>query len=147
VVAVMRRAVLARDESHDEGTLGVLTAPGLGAVHVMEPPWRANRANRSCIPPGLYRVVPHVSPRYGRVLAVAEVPERTHILVHAGNVGGDVALGLHTHTKGCLLPGLHRGRLKVRGRMQRAVLNSRTAVRHILAWADDAPFELEIDHA
>lgn len=141
----MRRAVLARDASGDEGTLGVLTAPGL-AVHVIEPPWRDNRANRSCIPAGVYRVAPHVSPRYGRCLLVAEVQGRSHILIHAGNVGGDVELGMHTHTKGCLLPGLRRGRLKVKGRVQAAVLSSRTAVRHVMAWAAETPFELEVSH-
>ena len=140
-----RRAILTRSESTDHGTRGVLLAGDL-ALHVLEPPDRGNRPNRSCIPPGLYQVRPHISPRFGRVLAVAEVPDRTHILIHAGNVGGDVELGYHTHTLGCLLPGLRRGRLKVRGRMQRAVLSSRTAQRRLLAWADDGPFELEIRH-
>ena len=141
-----RRAILIRDETSDHGTRGVLMADDL-ALHVMEPPDRGNRPNRSCILPGLYQVRPHVSPRYGRTLIVTGVPGRTHILIHAGNVGGDVELGLHTHTMGCLLPGLRRGKLKVRGRMQRAVLASRTAVRHLMKWADEAPFELEIRHA
>ena len=138
-----RHAILTRYETSDHGTRGVLLAGDL-ALHVMEPPDRNNRPNRSCIPPGLYEVRPHVSPRYGRVLTVAGVPDRTHILVHAGNVGGDVELAYHTHTLGCLLPGLRRGRLEVKGRMQRAVLSSRTAVRHLMTWAADAPFTLEI---
>ncbi len=142
----MRRAVLQRDLSGDEGTLGVLTAPGLEAVHVMEPPWRDNRRNRSCIPEGAYDVLPHVSPRFGRCLLVTAVPDRSHILVHAGNVGGDVELGLHTHTAGCLLPGLRRGRIKVKGRIQSAVISSRTAFRHLMTWAADKPFHLEVHH-
>ena len=142
----MRRAHLARTESTDHGTVGRLVAGEL-VLAVMEPPWRDNRRNRSCIPEGLYQVLPHVSPRYGRTLLVSRVPDRSHILIHAGNVGGDGDRGLHTHTLGCLLPGLRRGRLEVRGRMQRAVLGSRTATRHLLAWADDTPFELEIRHA
>ena len=141
-----RRAILTRDETSDHGTCGVLVAGDL-ALQVMEPPDRGNRPNRSCIPPGLYKVRPHVSPRYGRTLIVTEVPDRTHILIHAGNVGGDRELGYHTHTLGCLLPGLRRGKLKVRGRMQRAVLSSRTAVRHLMTWTDDEPFTLEIVHA
>ena len=140
-----RCATLIRDETSDHGTRGVLLAGEL-ALHVMEPPDRGNRPNCSCIPPGLYQVRPHVSPRYGPVLTVAEVPDRTHILIHAGNVGGDVGLGYHTHTMGCLLPGLRRGKLKVRGRMQRAVLGSRTALRHLMAWAQDEPFTMEIRH-
>ena len=139
----MNRARLHRDAESDHGTLGVLAAPGLDPLHVMEPPWRDNRRNRSCVPSGIYRVLPHVSPRFGRCLLVAEVPGRSHILFHAGNVGGDIERGFHTHTHGCLLPGLRRGRIKVSGRVQRAVLNSRTAFRHLMAWAVE-PFELEV---
>ena len=134
-----RRAVLIRDESTDHGTRGVLTAGALG-LHVMEPPDRGNRPNRSSIPAGLYEVHPHRSPRFGRVLAVADVPGRSHILIHSGNVGGDVELGLHTHTLGCLLPGLKRGRIKVKGRMQRAVCASKPALRQLMTWADGKPF-------
>ena len=144
----MRRARLVREVSSDHGTLGALAARGLpGALHVMEPPWRDNLRNRSCIPEGLYEVVAHRSPRFGRCLLVTQVRERSHILIHAGNVGGDVDRGYHTHTLGCLLPGLGRGRLKVKGRMQAAVLSSRPALRHLMAWAGGEPFELEISHA
>ena len=141
----MNVAKLQRVETTAQGTVGVLLAGSL-QLYVMEPPWRDNCANRSCIPAGRYEVVLHLSPRFGRCLAVAEVPSRTHILVHAGNIGGDVDAGYHTHTLGCLLPGLRRGRISVKGRMQRAVLASRTAVRHLMTWAGERPFELEIAH-
>ena len=138
-------ARLLRDPSSEHGTLGrLLCGDGALDLHVIEPPWRHNRPNRSCIPAGVYRLVPHRSPRYGACYLVRDVPGRSHILVHAGNVGGDVALGLHTHTLGCLLPGLARGRLRVRGRMQRAVLSSRPAVRHFMQWADGRPVTVEI---
>lgn len=145
----MLRARLLRDPSTEHGTLGRLLCgggPGGGgpSLHVMEPPWRDNRPNRSCIPAGLYEVWPHRSPRYGACYLVRDVPGRSHILIHAGNVGGDVERGLHTHTHGCLLPGLTRGRLRVRGRMQRAVLSSRPAVRHFMQWADGRPVEMEV---
>ena len=140
----MREAILIRQESGDHGTLGRLAAPGLDPVRVMEPPWRDNARGRSCIPCGRYVVTPHRSPRYGRCLLVTGTAPRTHILVHPGNVGGDRRLGLHTHTLGCLLPGLREGWLTVRGRRQRAVLASRPAWRRLMAWADDRPFELEI---
>ena len=141
--APTRRVVLLRDSHSAEGTLGVLSAPGL-QLQVMEPPWRDNRRNRSCVPPGCYEVVPHHSRRFGRCLLVADVAERSHILIHAGNLGGDVDLGLHTHTAGCLLPGTRRGAIRVRGRAQRAVLASRTALRHLMAWTAGRPFNLEI---
>ncbi len=143
----MNRAVLIRDDSSDHGTLGVLLAGGL-RLHTMEPPWRENRRNRSCIPAGAYDVLPHVSPRFGRSLLVAGVPGRSRILFHAGNVGGDTDRGLHTHTRGCLLPGLRRGRLAIRESDQKAVLGSRTALRHLMSRTRGRPFRLEIiDHA
>ena len=142
----MRRALLIRDDETDHGTRGVLTGGGL-RLHVMEPPPRNNRPNRSSIPAGAYRVRPHRSPRFGRVLLVTHVPGRSHILFHTGNVGGDRELGLRTHTLGCLLPGLGRARILIAGRRQRAVTGSRTAFRRLMAWAGDHPFDLEIIHA
>ena len=139
-----RHARLIRERPGDQGTLGFLAAHGLESLAVMEPPWRDNRRTRSCIPVGVYEVVPHVSPRWKRCLLVTQVPGRSHILFHAGNVGGDVELGWHTHTAGCLLPGLRRGRLRVKGRLQAAVLSSRTAFRHLMTWAAGEPFTLEI---
>ena len=68
-----RTALLRRDREDDHGTIGVLSAPGLGPLQIMEPPWRDNRRNRSCIPPGSYVVLPHLSPRFGRCLLVAGV--------------------------------------------------------------------------
>lgn len=141
-------ARLMRDPSTDQGTLGRLVCgSGELALHTIEPPWRDNRANRSCIPRGCYEVVPHRSPRYGACYLVSGVPHRSHILIHAGNVGGDKDLGFHTHTLGCLLPGLARGRLRVRGGMQAAVLSSRTAVRRWMEWADGRPIVLEVSNA
>lgn len=146
----MKRARLVREPSTDHGTLGRLVCgEGEGALvlHTMEPPWRDNRPNRSCIPVGSYEVAPHRSHRYGACYLVSGVVGRSHILVHAGNVGGDRERGLHTHTLGCLLPGLARGRLRVRGRMQDAVLSSRPAVRQWMEWAAGAVVTLEISNA
>ena len=141
-----RRAILRRDRSGDQGTVGLLVADGLAPIQVMEPPWRDNARNRSCIPPGAYDVLPHVSPRFGRCLLVTGVPDRSHILFHAGNLGGDVDKGFRSHTAGCLLPGLRRGWMKAGERRQDAVLGSRTATRHLFAWAE-RPFRLEIVNA
>ena len=148
MLAAMKRAMLIRMETDDQGTLGAFTAEGLErGLHVLELPWRGNARNRSCIPTGRYRVVPHLSPRFRRCLLVTGVPGRSHILFHAGNFAGDAALGWRTHSHGCLLPGERRGRLlDNRKRRQRAVLASRTAMRRLLAWAD-APFDLEIADA
>lgn len=140
----MTRAVLRRAASRDDGTPGALSLANGPTLFTMEPPWRGNRRNRSCIPPGEYEVHPHRSPRFGACLLVAGVPGRSHILFHAGNLGGDVERGLRTHTLGCVLPGMRAGSLAVGGGRQRAALASRPALRALMAWAGDAPFRLEI---
>ena len=142
-----RTALLRRDHEDDDGTTGILLASGLPSLEVMELPWRENRQCRSRVPAGRYRVVPRLSPRFGRVLHVLDVPGRSYILFHSGNLAGDVERGRLTHSQGCLLPGLRRGVLAVEGRRQRAVLQSRPAMRRLMAWADDRPFELEIHDA
>ena len=140
----MIRARLERDSTSAHGTLGVLVARFLpGPIHIIEPPWRDNRRNRSCIPAGAYEAIPHVSPRFGRCLLVTGVPDRSHILFHAGNLGGDVDKGFRSHTAGCLLPGTRRGWIEAGERGQTAVLGSRIAMRHLMAWAP-GPFRLEI---
>lgn len=138
-------ATLVRDASTDHGTLGRLVC-GAGdlELHTMEPPWRDNARGRSHIPAGEYLLVPHRSPRYGACYLFLETAPRTHVLVHPGNVGGDVDRGWHSHTEACLLPGLRRGWLTVRGKRQRAVLASRTAFRHWMRWAGGRPVEMSI---
>lgn len=113
-----------RTETGMHGTFGVLFAGG-GAWQVAEPPWRDNRRNVSCIPAGTYRAVWHRSPRFGPVYWVRDVPGRSGILIHPGNLAGDRERGLLSHTYGCLLPGRYRGAL----RGQQAVLASRPATR------------------
>lgn len=133
--------VLLRDASRDEGTFGRLFGAGLESLHTLEPPWRDNLPDLSCIPPGEYLCVPHHSPHFGGVYLVTGVPGRSHILIHPGNYGGDESAGLRTHTHGCLLPGSWLGRLAG----QRAVLASRAALGRLLAWLHGADLRLVID--
>ena len=141
----MRILKLFRDETGDDGTLGTLVGNAL-SLSVIELPWRDNMRNRSCIPDGEYLVLPHRSPRFGRCLHITDVPHRSHVLFHSGNVAGDSELGFKTHSHGCILPGIRRGVLGINGRRQRAVLSSKTALRHLLAWAENRPFQLEVVH-
>ena len=102
------------------GTLGVLYGPDGKICHTMEPPWRNNRANVSCIPGGIYTVEylqRSASGKYRDCYWVNDVPIRTAILAHKGN--------LVTDTMGCILPGQKWGTLG--GRV--AVLNSRGGLR------------------
>ena len=124
--------MLIRDNHTDQGTTGELIVGEL-RFYTIEPPWRDNQPNISCIPQGTYTLMPHLSPRFGRCLLVDNVPGRSDILFHAGNVGGDTNKGLHTHTLGCLLPGLSRGSLPFNDISQNAVLSSRQAMQQLLA--------------
>jgi hypothetical protein len=63
----------------------------------LEPPYKDNQRNISCIPLGDYIVKPHVSPTFGKCFEIKDVSNRTHILIHAGNYNKD--------TKGCVLVG------------------------------------------
>ena len=40
------------------------------ACHTVEQPWRGNAPFVSCIPEGLYQLVPVTSPRFGRTFAL-----------------------------------------------------------------------------
>ena len=138
-----RRAALFRNETSDHGTFGRLRGNGL-SLFIAEPPKRDNLPGKSCIPAKVYLVVWHHSPRYGLCYRITDVAGRTHILQHSGNVAGNVDAGLHTHTKGCQLPGLRLGWITVKGIRQRAVLNSKSALGRLVEWGRREPFELEI---
>lgn len=137
---------LVRAGSDDQGTPGRLVSdaiPGL-ALHTLELPWRRNQRRRSCIPPGLYTCAAVQSPRFGHVYEVRRVPERSAILIHPGNVAGDVDQGWASHLEGCIALGERRGQIKAAGRWQRAVLVSRPAVDRFHQALRMRPFMLEV---
>lgn len=111
---------LIRVEKGEEGTFGVLRLDGRVFCVTLEPPDRGNLPDASCIPVGKYRCRRVDSPHFGPSFEVEEVPGRSHILLHAGNVAGD--------TRGCVLLGREFGR--VAGR--RGVLRSADAVTRFL---------------
>tara|TARA_R110000782_G_C14778715_1_gene409762 strand:+ start:207 stop:551 length:345 start_codon:yes stop_codon:yes gene_type:complete len=73
------------------------------SLYTVERPWLDNKAFVSCIPDGNYRIKRVDSPRFGKNMwEVAEVPNRTHILLHAANyphnVKGCIGLGKGVYT-------------------------------------------------
>lgn len=141
----MKIVRLIRGQSTDQGTFGRLIF-GTNVVHTVELPWRNNARQRSCIPVGSYPCSIVNSPRFGRVYGVANVPGRSHILIHSANVAGDVDMGWDSQLHGCIAPAERLGAIKnTAGRMQRAGLVSRPALRRLMAWADGKPFTLEIE--
>lgn len=135
---------LRRLESSDEGTVGLLTAPGFRGF-TLELPWRANAPRVSCIPAGTYRAAVVQSPKFGRVYMLHGVPGRSAILIHPANLAGDRSLGFDTQLEGCIALGERFGALRnAAGRLQRAVLVSRPAVRNFMAATGGQPILLEI---
>lgn len=93
----MKTLQLFRIASGNQGTFGVLLEGGLPFALTLEPPWKNNQPFESCIPPGVYRCAGVNSVSYGYTYEVKDVPGRSLILFHCGNVG--------KNTKGCVLVG------------------------------------------
>lgn len=115
-------------------TYGILVVNGI-VFCTLEPPWKKNRRNVSCVPAGVYKVsflARSASGKYRNVWHIEFVPKRSGILIHNGN--------LTSHTRGCVLVGLKFGRLGGKP----AVLSSRTALRRLLKAAGKKPFTLVV---
>lgn len=140
----MKTATLQREPSSDQGTYGVLRF-GEQQVYTIELPWRGNLPKVSCIPPGSYRCEIAISPHFGRVYEIKDVPGRSHVLIHSANLAGDSSLGWTTELQGCIAVGERRGRmLNAAGQSQRAVLVSRPALRRFMLGMAGEPFTLEV---
>lgn len=102
-------------EHRPKCTLGTIILPSGNTLKSLERPWLNNRPNVSCYPSGAYLVkyLPRSgSGKYKRVWHVQNVPKRSGILFHNGN--------LVRHSKGCTLVGRKHGVLSG----QPAVLSS-----------------------
>lgn len=80
----------------DDCTLGILKC-GAYRCFTLELPDLNNQKNISCIPAGVYKSKKHVSPKNGKVIEIQDVPNRTHIQIHAGNYTRQI--------QGCILVG------------------------------------------
>jgi len=95
---------LKRVAENEHGTFGVLLKEGITPVMLtLEDKWKNNNPNISCIPTGTYQCKRIVSPKFGDVFEILNVPNRGHILFHTGNVEDD--------THGCILLGSGFGQL------------------------------------
>lgn len=140
----MRIAALARVNSSDQGTFGVLKF-GADTVYTVELPWRDNQRARSCIPVGSYDCQMVRSPRFGHVYGVVKVPGRSNVLIHSANLAGDVDKGYTTQLEGCIAPAMRLGQMRNNaGQMQAAGLLSRPALNKLMEWSAGKPFQLEI---
>ena len=106
--------------SSQYGTFGALSIDNVPQCVTLEPFWRDNEFENSCIPTGTYDLEWFNSPSYGRTLRLVEVPGRTDILFHYGNT--------QKKTLGCILVGKQYGQISCK----QAILHSRNALNSIL---------------
>lgn len=81
--------VIERHSYSPIGTFGRLFG-GNDMFHTVERQWLGNKPYESCIPEGIYDVIPYNSTKYPNVWEVTNVPERSKILIHIANTPSDV---------------------------------------------------------
>jgi len=81
----------------EDGTFGVLLDEKVPFALTVERPWRDNQKGESCIPKNKYICKRVDSPKFGNTFEVCDVPDRSEILFHKGNILDD--------THGCIIIG------------------------------------------
>ena len=126
-------ARLVRILERKETTLGVLIIEDDPRYCTLEDAWLNNEIGISCIPCGRYACARVLSPKFGDTFEIKNVPQRSHILFHAGNTNLD--------TRGCVILGSTFG--EVAG--VPAVLGSRDAYNRFLKRLQDVDaFTLDV---
>jgi hypothetical protein len=102
------------------GTFGRLELPDRRELWTLELPWAGNERHTSCIPPGRYPIVRGNFRGLYPNWELQDVPGRSHIEIHRGNVVADL--------RGCIAPGTALGALTNRW----GVLHSRDAMAALM---------------
>lgn len=136
----MKTVRLERLESGDQGTFGRIYF-GKYIFFTGELPWRENKSDISCIPPGTYECEMTMSQHFRRKLyLVLNVENRFAIRIHSANLMGDKSKGFLCQLNGCIAVGEKSGRIDG----QKAMLVSAPAVRKLEEYLEKKPFTLEI---
>lgn len=127
---------LVRYSDDGKRTRGVLFYKG-NLVHTLEEPWKNNLKGQSCIPVGVYKIVPHgweenTTLRQKKCWEITSVPGRGAILIHSGNTVDDI--------EGCILVGFTTGVLHQKA----AVLDSKRAMSSLRFVLGEAEHTLKI---
>ena len=109
----MRSATMRLLKSDDQGSLSEFRSDSELTWKIQELPDRQNARNRSRIPAGEYVLDWRESPTHGwcyRVMRevdgkLVEVEGHDHVLMHIGNLAGDVEKEYASDSEACLLPG------------------------------------------
>jgi hypothetical protein len=119
---------LTRLKTSEHGTFGKIQLSSGKILSTLELPWKDNQRQISCIPAAIYQCDIVNSPKFGRVYQVKNVPNRSHILIHAGNWTKD--------TLGCILVGMSNNDSQLFG--------SRKALNLLMNELNGQSFKLEI---
>ena len=92
-----------------------------------------NKARVSCIPSGNYKVKKRISVKHKEHFHILDVPNRTYILIHAGNYHSDIL--------GCVIVGSNFKDINHDGYAD--VVNSKSTLKKLLAILPDE-FELNV---
>lgn len=140
-----KRLILNREKHYENRTMGTLTIGG-GILHTIEQEWRptapGGEPENSCVPAGLYKLIPHKRPNGDEVVALVNpglgvyyrAEDRPNgvgrylILIHKGNWETDVV--------GCIAPGISGD--------DTMVTNSTGAMKAIMKHIGDSEAELLI---
>lgn len=137
----MRRVQIVRFETDKNGTFGELATDSGFQCYTMELPDKENKENISCIPAGEYIVKFGKSDKFVEAYKILSVPNRTDILIHSANWGGDSELGLKCQLNGCIALGRAIG--EIAG--QKALLSSRDAINGFINDLEKEDFKISIE--
>ncbi len=117
--------IIRLEENFLFGSFGVLKVDKSVFCVTLEPPDKENIRNVSSIPAQQYNCHKFNSPKYGETFKVMNVPGRSDVLFHAGNIA--------KHTEGCILLAQYFGKLKG----NKAVLNSGKTFKEFMRLMQD----------
>lgn len=100
----MKTLIIRRIANSVHGVFGVLVYKNIPFALTLEREWLGNQAGISCIPADTYICNRVNSPKFGNTFEITNVPGRTHILFHKGNIDDD--------SHGCILIGEQFGEVK-----------------------------------
>jgi hypothetical protein len=91
------KLIIKRIATGDNGTFGVVMYNDIPFALTLERQWLNNQRGISCIPAGKYICKRVNSPKFGNTFEITNVPDRSSILFHKGNLDDD--------SHGCVLVG------------------------------------------
>ena len=144
----MRKALILRNESSEQGTQGLLITDTGKRWFTLELPWLNNKQGKSSIPlkqmpAGIYKVLWTLSPRLKKyTYEIIDVEGRGGIRMHSGNFAGSTPK-YKTHSLGCPLLGTRIGLMN----NQLAIFGSKIAVMQFEKEMNKQSFLLEIKNA